>query len=145
MGWDPVLTTCILGKILERIRTSHETQHGNHRVDHEKYCEAIYWKHHTSHHLTKNSHTITFQQFFFTKIPSLLKLIFVMGCGWGYGNYRSDEQREGPVFFGFVIFKFACVFCSGLRGYFGVGSGTHYMYSRKDLGTYWDITRDTTR
>ena len=21
-----------------------------------------------------------------------------MGCGWGYGNYRSDEQREGPVF-----------------------------------------------
>ena len=22
-----------------------------------------------------------------------------MGCGWGYGNYRSDEQRESPVFF----------------------------------------------
>ena len=22
-----------------------------------------------------------------------------MGCGWGYGNYRSDEQREGSVFF----------------------------------------------
>ena len=21
-----------------------------------------------------------------------------MGCGWGYGNYRSDEQREGSVF-----------------------------------------------
>ena len=73
LGWDPVLTTCILGKILERIRTSHETQHGNHWVDHEKNCEAIYWKHHTSHHLTKISHTISFKTFFFTKIPFLLK------------------------------------------------------------------------
>ena len=73
LGWDPVLTTCILGKILERIGTSHETQHGNHRVDHEKYCEAIYCKYHTSHHLTKISHTITFKTFFFKKIPFLLK------------------------------------------------------------------------
>ena len=21
----------------------------------------------------------------------------MMGCGWGYGNYRSEKQREGPV------------------------------------------------
>ena len=21
-----------------------------------------------------------------------------MGCGWGYGNYRSEKEREGPVF-----------------------------------------------
>ena len=72
LGWDPVLTTCILVRE-DNSWTSHETQHGNHRVDHEKYCEAIYWKHHTSHHLTKISHTITFKTFFFTKIPSLLK------------------------------------------------------------------------
>ena len=50
-----------------------ETQHVNHRVDHEKYCEAIYWKHHTSHHLTKISHTITFKTIFLTKIPFLLE------------------------------------------------------------------------
>ena len=30
-----------------------------------------------------------------------------MGCGWGYGNYRSDEQREGPVF----IFRTPIHFC----------------------------------
>ena len=73
LGWDPVLTTCILGKILERIGTSHETQHGNHRVDHEKYCEAIYWKYHTSHPLTKISHTITFKTFFFNKNTILIE------------------------------------------------------------------------
>ena len=72
LGWDPVLTTCILGKILERIGTSHETQHGNHRVDHEKYCEAIYWKYHTSHLLTKIYHTITFKTFFFNKNTILI-------------------------------------------------------------------------
>ena len=54
LGSDAVLTTCILGKILELIGTSHETQHGNHRVDHEKYCEAIYWKYHNSQLLTQN-------------------------------------------------------------------------------------------
>ena len=53
-------------------RTSHEIQHGNHRVDHEKYCEAIYWKYHTSHLITKISHTITSKTFFFIKIPFLL-------------------------------------------------------------------------
>ena len=21
-----------------------------------------------------------------------------MGCGWGYGNYRNKNEREGPVF-----------------------------------------------
>ena len=26
-----------------------------------------------------------------------------MGCGKGYGNYRSDEQREGSVFMVFVF------------------------------------------
>ena len=72
LGWDPVLTTCILVRE-DNSWTSHETQHGNHRVDHEKNCEAIYWKHHTSHHLTKISHTITFKTFFFTKIPFLLE------------------------------------------------------------------------
>ena len=56
------------------ITEMNEGPHHSHRVDHEKNCEAIYWKHHTSHHLTKISHTITFKTFFFTKIPSLLKL-----------------------------------------------------------------------
>ena len=25
-----------------------------------------------------------------------------MGCGWGYGNYRNRNEREGPVFMIFV-------------------------------------------
>ena len=54
-------------------RTSHETQHGNHRVDYEKYCEAIYWKHHTSHLLTKNFTQYPSKHYFNTKIPSLLR------------------------------------------------------------------------
>ena len=53
--------------------TSHESQHGNHRVDHEKYCEAIYWKYHTSHHLTKKSHTIVIKILFFHKIIILIR------------------------------------------------------------------------
>src|SRR3989339_518836 len=54
-------------------RTSHETQHGNRRVDHEKYCEAIYWKHHTSHLLTKNFTQYPSKHYFYHKIPFLLK------------------------------------------------------------------------
>ena len=61
-----------------------------------------------------------------------------MGCGKGYGNYRSDEQRESPVFIvlydprlGFIVLRF-------FWGYFGVGSGTHYMYS---LGDDDDVIR----
>ena len=61
-----------------------------------------------------------------------------MGWGKGYGNYRSDEQREGPVFYvlygiclGFIVLLF-------FWGYFGVGSGTHYMYS---LGDDDDVIR----
>ena len=55
--------------------------------------------------------------------------------GWvrGYGNYRSDEQRESPVFIFSVPFSSRCVFVVVFFwGYFGVGSGTHYMYSRGD-------------
>ena len=75
LGWDPVLTTCIL---CEKVKLPDPPQRGtqehesHHRVDHEKNCEAIYWKHHTSHHLTKNSHTITLKQSFFTKSSFLL-------------------------------------------------------------------------
>ena len=47
--------------------------HHSHRVDHEKNCEAIYWKHHTSHLITKKSHKIILKEHFITKIPSLLK------------------------------------------------------------------------
>ena len=41
--------------------------------NHEKNCEAIYWKHHTSHLLTKISHTITIKTFFFTKNTILIE------------------------------------------------------------------------
>ena len=45
-----------------------------------------------------------------------------MGCGRGYGNYRSDEQRDGPVFFSerlfieFLVFIFFC-FSGGILGW----------------------------
>ena len=76
LGWDPVLTTCIL---CEKVITPRPTiemnkeHESHHRVDHEKNCEAIYWKHHTSHILTQNSHTTSFKTFFFTKITFLLR------------------------------------------------------------------------
>ena len=75
LGWDPVLTTCILVREdnSQDITEMHKGPHHSHRVDHEKNCEAIYWKHHTSHHLTKNSHTITFKTLFFNKIIILIK------------------------------------------------------------------------
>ena len=44
-----------------------------------------------------------------------------MGCGWGYGNYRSDEQRESPVFI--FLFSFLLVvlllfcFSGGILGW----------------------------
>ena len=28
----------------------------------------------------------------------MIKLISVMGCGWGYRFYRNKNEREGPVF-----------------------------------------------
>ena len=52
--------------------TSHETQHGNHRVDHEKNCEAIYWKYHTSHLITQNFTQYLSKHSFFTKSSFLL-------------------------------------------------------------------------
>ena len=61
----------------------------------------------------------------------VIKLIFVMGCGWGYRFYRSDEQRECPVrlFFCIILVYSVCVYVFVFFwGYFGVGSGTHYMY-----------------
>ena len=63
----------------------------------------------------------------------VIKLIFVMGCGWGYGNYRNKNESEGPLFI-FSIFHpcVTCLFFLFFWGYFGVGSGTHYMYSRGD-------------
>ena len=45
-----------------------------------------------------------------------------MGCGWGYGNYRTEKKREGPVFI-FLIsqFFFDCVvpfyFSGGILGW----------------------------
>ena len=44
-----------------------------------------------------------------------------MGCGWGYGNYRSDEQREGSVFFIIIniqlfVVAFFC-FSGGILGW----------------------------
>ena len=29
---------------------------------------------------------------------------FFVGCGWGYGNYRNNEQQDHPVFI-FMIFN----------------------------------------
>ena len=60
----------------------------------------------------------------------VIKLIFVMGCGWGYGNYRSDEQREGPVFI------FLCNF-----SLFGLCS--RLCFSGGILGWEWDPVRTT--
>ena len=45
-----------------------------------------------------------------------MKLILVMGCGKGYGNYRSDEQRESPVFLFFVLLSLCCVSVFGFSG-----------------------------
>ena len=58
-----------------------------------------------------------------------------------------DQMNREKVLYCVSVFRFlfGSFISSGLRGYFGVGSGTHYMYSRKDLGTNRDITRDTTR
>ena len=44
-----------------------------------------------------------------------------MGCGKGYGNYRSVEEREGPVFI-FILFIYSfCVafvcFSGGILGW----------------------------
>ena len=41
--------------------------------NHEKNCEAIYWKHHTSHHITKNFTQYPLKHSFLIKIPFLLK------------------------------------------------------------------------
>ena len=50
-----------------------------------------------------------------------MKLILVMGCGWGYGNYRSDEQREGPVFIFYFYHLIVCCdffyFSGGILGW----------------------------
>ena len=53
----------------------------------------------------------------FVMLMFMTKLIFVMGCGKGYGNYRSDEQREGPVF----IFERSLIFVAVLM--FGFSGG----------------------
>jgi hypothetical protein len=53
----------------------------------------------------------------------MIKLIFVMGCGWGYRFYRNKNEREGPVlYFCFSIliwvsYWFSCsgVFWGGIR------------------------------
>ena len=42
--------------------------------NHEKNCESIYWKHHTSRHLTKNFTQHFLKHSFLTKLPFLLKL-----------------------------------------------------------------------
>ena len=42
-------------------------------MDQEKYCEAIYWKYHTSHILTQTFTQHPSKEHFFTKIPLLLK------------------------------------------------------------------------
>ena len=39
-----------------------------------------------------------------------------MGCGWGYGNYRSDEQREGSVVIFFVHQLFLLLQLFGFSG-----------------------------
>ena len=76
LGWDPVLTTCILCekvKLMD-ITEMNEGPHHSHRVDHEKNCEAIYWKHHTSHHLTKNFTQYPSKHYFLTKSSFLLDI-----------------------------------------------------------------------
>jgi hypothetical protein len=44
-----------------------------------------------------------------------------MGCGWGYGNYRSEKQREGPVLFFSIVDLFYCYsfldFSGGILGW----------------------------
>ena len=51
------------------------------------------------------------------------------GCGWGYGNYRNKND-ERVVYDLLFLFSFVHSFCVRFFwGYFGVGSGTHYMYS----------------
>ena len=40
-----------------------------------------------------------------------------MGCGWGYGNYRNKNEREGPVFIILVLrSSFDCVACFCFSG-----------------------------
>ena len=75
LGWDPVLTTCIHGRSLGRTMRHHTRRNNvNHHGDHEKYCEAIYWKYHTSHILTKKSIKILLNNYFLSEIQFLLVL-----------------------------------------------------------------------
>ena len=44
-----------------------------------------------------------------------------MGCGWGYGNYRSEKEREGSVFISIDHFSSIVVglldFSGGILGW----------------------------
>ena len=46
----------------------------------------------------------------------VIKLILVMGCGWGYRFYIDENEREGPVFIFFISNSWGVLLLFGFSG-----------------------------
>ena len=74
LGWDPVLTTCILCEMV-KLRDTHEMNEGphhSHRVIMRNIAKQFIMKHHISHILTKKFIKILLNNYFLSEIQFLL-------------------------------------------------------------------------
>ena len=62
----------------------------------------------------------------------MIKLIFVMGCGWGYGNYRNKNIERVVYDFEFLVIIICCFLVCVFLGVFwgGIRYTLHVFFMR---------------